>query len=210
MKTAGELLKKARDKRGLSLEEVEKSIRVRRKYLKALEKGDYQKLPGFSYAQGFVRVYAEFLGESPEKILPFLRREYPVEEPKVVPRMAEKPLKSLRLTSRLSGGLALAGLMTLLVLVWLFWQWRSVSGAPTLEIFEPADKKVIETLRVQVAGRADPMARVTINDQEVETGENGSFEEEVMLTVGLNEIVIEATNKFGKVTSKKIQVRSEP
>ncbi|MBV8258572.1 MAG: helix-turn-helix domain-containing protein [Actinobacteria bacterium] len=58
----GPSLREARDKRGLSAEDVQKAIRIRGRYLNALEEERWELLPGDAYIKGFLRTYAEFLG----------------------------------------------------------------------------------------------------------------------------------------------------
>ena len=60
--TIGEALKNAREKKKLSLAEVSQKLRIKEVYLEALEKGHYYVFPGLSYASGFLRSYALFLG----------------------------------------------------------------------------------------------------------------------------------------------------
>ncbi len=54
-------LRRARENQQLSLADVEKALRIRRRYLQALEVGDYTALPGEIQARGFLRNYARFL-----------------------------------------------------------------------------------------------------------------------------------------------------
>ncbi len=54
-------LRRTREARGLSLDAVEEALRIRRRYLQALEVGDYAALPGPIQARGFIRNYARFL-----------------------------------------------------------------------------------------------------------------------------------------------------
>jgi cytoskeleton protein RodZ len=58
----GASLREARTRRGLSAEDVQKAIRIRDRYLTALEQEDWALLPGDAYTKGFLRAYAEFLG----------------------------------------------------------------------------------------------------------------------------------------------------
>jgi cytoskeleton protein RodZ len=55
-------LREAREKRGLELDAVQKALRIRRRYLEALESDRFEQLPGEVYTRGFLREYAEFLG----------------------------------------------------------------------------------------------------------------------------------------------------
>lgn len=65
----GEVLRRTREYYGLSLEDVEKSLRIRASQLAALEEGRVDQLPGRVYAIGFVRSYAEFLGLDGDKMI---------------------------------------------------------------------------------------------------------------------------------------------
>ena len=58
----GRLLEQKRKERGLSLEEVEQATKIRKRYLKGLEREDYAILPDAVYARGFLKTYANFLG----------------------------------------------------------------------------------------------------------------------------------------------------
>ena len=58
----GDSLREARTRRGLSAADVHKGIRIRERYLTALEEERWELLPGEAYTKGFLRTYAEFLG----------------------------------------------------------------------------------------------------------------------------------------------------
>jgi transcriptional regulator with XRE-family HTH domain len=99
----GEILRKAREQKGLSLEEVEAITRIRRKHLEALESDDFASLPPATYVKGFVKNYATVLGLDPQQMLELL----PLSEPKVEiqpPMKLEKPPRGL--------GIWLFGLLT--------------------------------------------------------------------------------------------------
>jgi hypothetical protein len=58
----GDSLREARTRRGLSAADVREGIRIRERYLTALEEEHWEMLPGEAYTKGFLRTYAEFLG----------------------------------------------------------------------------------------------------------------------------------------------------
>jgi cytoskeleton protein RodZ len=58
----GPALREARERRGLAYNQVEDATAIRSRYLRALEEEDFRILPGPTYAKGFLRAYAEFLG----------------------------------------------------------------------------------------------------------------------------------------------------
>ncbi len=63
----GDILKAARERNRLTVKDIEQATSIRSTYIEAIEKGDYDKLPGEVYAKGFIKNYANFLkldGES--------------------------------------------------------------------------------------------------------------------------------------------------
>ncbi len=58
----GALLRETRIGRGEELRRVATRLKIRYPYLAAIEEGRFDKLPGVTYAVGFVRTYAEHLG----------------------------------------------------------------------------------------------------------------------------------------------------
>ncbi len=68
MKDIGNFLRERREARGISLIEVEKDLRIRKKYLQALEEGNINIIPGKTYLIGYLRNYSKFLGIDEENI----------------------------------------------------------------------------------------------------------------------------------------------
>jgi len=67
--TFGERLKRERELREVSLEEVAKGTRIAARFLQALENEQWDKLPGGVFGRGFVRSIARYLGLSEENLL---------------------------------------------------------------------------------------------------------------------------------------------
>lgn len=61
LRSLGDMLRRAREEQGLSIEEAEGHTRIRRKYLEAFEIGNFSILPSSAHAKGFLRNYAAFL-----------------------------------------------------------------------------------------------------------------------------------------------------
>src|ERR1700722_7606616 len=60
--SVGATLKAARLARGIEVDVVSQTIHIRPSQLKAIEANDIESLPGMTYAVGFVRSYANYLG----------------------------------------------------------------------------------------------------------------------------------------------------
>ena len=91
MADIGSRLREARESQGLSLDQVEEQIRIRRTFLEALEEERFEDLPGHVYARGFIRNYARHLGLDTQDLL----RDYAQATgaaPRRVPRVLNEPL----------------------------------------------------------------------------------------------------------------------
>jgi cytoskeleton protein RodZ len=64
----GQILETARKERDLTLEEVERATKIRKRYLVGLEREDYGTLPDAVYARGFLKTYANYLGLDGEEL----------------------------------------------------------------------------------------------------------------------------------------------
>lgn len=94
MKEIGEYLRNRRIELGISLEEAEQNLKIRKKYLVALEEGDESILPGRTYFVGYLRNYANYLGIDPDYLNQLLEK---TEKP-------AKPIESEPVTKRKKTG----------------------------------------------------------------------------------------------------------
>ncbi len=69
LQTLGSLLRERRERAGITLEDVEKVTRIRKKYLVALEADEWHLLPGEVVGRGFLRNYASFLNLDPDEMI---------------------------------------------------------------------------------------------------------------------------------------------
>ena len=67
MGTFGDKLKRERELRGVTLEEIAGATKIGTRALKALEEEHFEQLPGGIFNKGFVRAYAKFLGLDEEQ-----------------------------------------------------------------------------------------------------------------------------------------------
>jgi len=82
MKDIGNFLKERREARGISLIEAEKDLRIRKKYLQALEEGNIDAIPGRTYLIGYLRNYSKYLGIDEENINQIIQTYKNLEEQK--------------------------------------------------------------------------------------------------------------------------------
>ncbi|NKD54707.1 DUF4115 domain-containing protein [Haematospirillum sp. H4485] len=71
----GRLLREAREESRQNVSDVSDRLRIRSAFLVAIEEGRYNELPGPTYAVGFVRAYAGFLGLDSAEVVRRFREE---------------------------------------------------------------------------------------------------------------------------------------
>src|SRR5579863_3807088 len=67
--TFGESLKREREMRGVTLDEISGATRIATRFLKAIEAEEWDQLPGGVFNRGFVRAVARYLGLDEENIV---------------------------------------------------------------------------------------------------------------------------------------------
>jgi cytoskeletal protein RodZ len=73
----GKLLKEKREEKGMSLEELQTATKIQKRYLAAIEDGNYDVLPGTFYARAFIKNYCEAVGLNYETVFDEYAHEIP-------------------------------------------------------------------------------------------------------------------------------------
>jgi cytoskeletal protein RodZ len=201
MKTVGGILKEARAARKVTLVQAETATKIRLKFLAAIESDDYSSLPSLSYAKGFVKNYSEYLGLDSSMVLAFFRRQTTeVSKSSLLPKRDQVNASGFQLTP----GKFLAGILSILVLIFLGYlglQYRKLSQPPSLSVDQPTNQLVVHDPRVDILGKTDSDATVTVNGMTMVVRGDGKFFDQVALDTGVNKITIVATSRFGKTTT---------
>lgn len=91
MSELGQKLKEAREEKGMSLEDLQEETKIQKRYLKAIEDGEYGKLPGSFYTRAFIKNYAEMVGLNFEELANEYRSEMPGTHPEMPPEDVNLP-----------------------------------------------------------------------------------------------------------------------
>jgi cytoskeleton protein RodZ len=78
VQSVGHLLRKARVMKGMSVEDVSRQLRLSVLQIEAIEKENYEKLPGRTFLRGFIRNYANLVQLDPIPLLQLLPESTPV------------------------------------------------------------------------------------------------------------------------------------
>jgi cytoskeletal protein RodZ len=200
----GEVLRTAREARGVDLPRVERDTKIRARYLQALEDGDYAELPGAVYTKGFLRNYGAYLGLDTEYLIDLYRLEsaQPTVEKPTVPT-PPRPISTRR--SRplvVTPGAIMAALLTVgvaIFIIYLVAEFVTFAGTPELNVTAPAgDVPAYDQLEYTIIGSTEPNSRVTVDglreNPTVTADRNGNFTIVVGLVPGSNVITLMATD----------------
>jgi len=184
----------------LSIEDAAAATKIKPRFLAAIERGEYNKLPSPAYAQGFVRNYASFLGLPKSEVTAFFRREFDMYRAvKVLPDSFAKRQAFSPIRIRLQQSLLILVLLFILFLGYLGFQYRSLLFAPSLSLTSPKQGSTTSQ-DVTIAGNADSNATVSVNNQTVPLNPDGGFTKTITLFPGKTTITIKAKNRIGRET----------
>lgn len=198
MQILGNILKDSRRKKGYSFEKLETKTKIKISFLRALEAHNWQVLPEYPVVLGFVKNVAGSLGISENLAVALLRRDYP---PKKLP-INPKPDIASRFTWGPTATFFVGlGVVLLVVLGYLIYQYSQFLTPPSLELVSPKEGETIKQKEVRVVGKTSPNASVTVNNQPILIEDSGDFIVNLEIFEGTGEIIVTATSRSGKETT---------
>jgi cytoskeleton protein RodZ len=199
MKTVGEMLKTAREKKQLTLPDISQQTRIAVKYLVAIENNNFAQLPPATFTKGFMQNYARLVNLDPKNVLAVFRRDFDQDERgRIVPRGLSEPVRSpINWFTPTTTTIALSVAFAVLIIGFFIRQLIDFNAAPSLEITEPSEQAQVQS-PVTVTGKTHSQASVTINNQPVTVQEDGSFTTQLSFTEGEHTLVVTSTSRGGQ------------
>lgn len=195
-----EQLISARKEKGLKLEDIAKKLNINGKYLAALEKGEYSKLPKGVYGKNFLREYALFLDLDYNEFSKIFDEEINNgprgKNSELFAKQVVKPRHFLAMPKIVKNFIIL--LVTLICLSFLGARIHKIITPPELLIYNPPDNAVTDNRTAQVAGKTEKESQIVINGELVLSDKEGRFTKEINLKTGVNTITITASKKYGR------------
>lgn len=213
MKSTGLILREARLARNLDIADVAKITKIRPHFLELLESDNFSQLPNGIVAKGFIRNYGQFLGLNPNYIMAVFRRDFAENrEGQIIPRGMVEPVTRTSIWTPRSTVIAVVVFLFTLFLGYLAYQYSLLAGPPSLLLDSPVDGITASRTTVEVYGKTDPEATISVNDKLVALDKGGQFYVRLELNPGLNKITVTAANKSGKSTTlfRKVFLTSTP
>lgn len=205
MRKVSELLRTERDRQGYTIDDIQKAIKVKVDFLKAIEEGRFHTLPSESYALGFVKSYASFLGLHLPTVTAYFRREYKSEE-EMLPKFRGEE-QNFKKNPLFNSKVIIIVSVFVVILSYIGFQYSSFFFGPQLTLKEPMQGAVLAKNIVSVAGTSDPYATVTIDGEEVFVDIDGSFKKTLYVFSGSKKIIVIAKNRFGKESREERTIK---
>jgi len=196
----GSTFKKKREEKNLTLDDLFSITHIDKKYLQAIEEGNYKLLPKTNvHRQAYIREYCQALDLNCEEFLSQFKEETKHEK---ISSTTNNDYQKYYLTSIT---IFLRNILVFIVILAFFtyfgFQIKGILNPPKLNVLSPFEGQVVESMTVMVQGEAEKESQLTVNGKEIMLNEKGQFESSIDLAEGLNTIVISATKKHGKTTA---------
>lgn len=194
--TVAETLRNAREARHFTLDAAARALGVAKKYLEAIENGEYNLLPGELYTKNFIRNYANFVKLNPQEVID----EYLIERKDCETKKCQLPPQVCKLKTWDTPRYLQLGASIIIGAGLIYYLGAQIGGiftAPPLILANPAEGLVSAVPVLEVKGQTSPESRVQINGVEKMSNADGYFSEVINLTPGVNKIIITAVKKHG-------------
>lgn len=206
MLSVGDILRREREKKGLAFKQIEKEIRVREKFLQAIEKNEWQLFSSKVYISGIIKNYSQFLGLDYKKMLAFFRREYERKEETGFKERVSRAYLTSDTKQIFFRGVVF---IFIIVLIYFSYQIALYILPPKIIIVSPKETAFKHVDSVKISGKTEREAVITIFGDRIYQDKNGVFEYSFPLQKGKNELIIEVTGANGKKNISKKTFISE-
>src|SRR6476660_9201833 len=146
-RAVGRLLRDQRIARELAIDDVAARLRIRSRYLEAIEQGRFDQLPGAAYIPAFLRAYANYIGLDADKVMTAyqLSGPVPIERPVTLP--ADFPL----IEKRAPIGLAVLTVLLVIGAGYAVWHYLPRQQMIVSEKVPPVPDRLLATPAPQPA-----------------------------------------------------------
>ena len=99
-------------------------------------------------------------------------------------------------------------LFFLLIVGYAYFEARGVLYGPSIEVTSEVSE--VSDPFIAIQGRADRIADLSMNGRPISVTEDGAFNEPYLLSPGLNRIMLDATDRYGRKTQQIVQIVYNP
>lgn len=205
----GSKLKEIRELKNISPELAAKKLNINLKYLLAIETDRFDKLPAGLYSRNYIRDYAKLLGLPAAETKKWLNQNLDLVN-KTNDPFSKKVLSRHQFIAfpRLIRNLILS-ILFLACVLYLATYFKRIVFPPKLEIYQPSKNLKIGENSIEIKGKTETEAEISINGEAVLNSNNGNFSANIQLKKGINNILIKAKKKYSSESSVLRQILVE-
>jgi hypothetical protein len=212
----GDVLRQARLRKRVSLEQASEDTKIRLKFLRALEAGDYPALPGAVYTKGFLRSYGEYLRLEPDELVALYHGDRALPEPpQRLDPIVPIERRAMVFTPAIVAPVVITALVVLF-LVYFYLQFVSFVVPPRLEVLEPAADAIVQRTEFVLRGSSVPEGKISVTvfpgseRYTIRAEGDGSFSVPIKLKPGPNHVDVSVLDAAGKANAVARTITVEP
>ncbi|QHZ46867.1 helix-turn-helix domain-containing protein [Bacillus sp. NSP9.1] len=201
----GNRLKEAREEKGMSLDDLQAATKIQKRYLTALEEGNYDVIPGKFYVRAFIKQYAEAVGLNSELLFEEYKKDIPnsyndevsdklssIKPQRELPKSASKALELLPTL------LVSAGVIVVVVIIYVIIQ--AVNGGGNQQSAE--QPKTEESQSKYDVSKDSPLTKENQKDEDAQ--QNSGEKKTDSASDEKNELSIKAAGSEGSSTTYEV------
>jgi cytoskeleton protein RodZ len=162
----GALLRRRREEIQQDIDDVSRQLRIRTVYIRAIEEGRFQELPGNAYAIGFVRAYADYLGLDGSNVVSDYRDELARRS-----RQADLVWPTEGSESRFPGGAILGVCVLLGLAIYGGWYYATQSGGTGIKLIDQVPDYIKKATGVGQTVENEPAPEPTRTEAQAATAQ---------------------------------------
>ncbi|NBI27430.1 helix-turn-helix domain-containing protein [Chengkuizengella marina] len=212
MSELGDLLKKARLDKDISLDELQELTKIQKRYLIAIETGDFNALPGHFYVKAFIKSYADSVGVDRDQVMKLYQNDVPtVTAPETKVRNIRRKKRSFISTEKITKWAAAFLVICFIALIFALIYYFLVSGEkdqnlldePRLtdknqsEVLTESEKETMDdsTTEVEVEPEPAPVPELPPDPEVTLVTSEGSTNTYVVSNVDKLQVEVEILNR---------------
>ena len=201
--TVKEIVEEALREKRISVSRLAELTDIPERYVELLVSGEQKGLPPAPYVRGYLIRIAGALGLEGQSLWQAHRKEI---ELKTSGEGDKLPTNRFAF-KRVNRGKIVVGVVLVVMVIGAGVWVKSLWGTSEIDIKNPGEDSVITyESSIDLRGKIDPSARLTINNEDVAIDKNGYFEKQYALEPGINSVEFKVKRLLGKevVVTKQI------
>ncbi|MCD7033707.1 DUF4115 domain-containing protein [Metabacillus sp. GX 13764] len=159
MSELGNRLKSAREEKNLSLNDLQETTKIQKRYLVGIEEGNYKVMPGKFYVRAFIKQYAEAVGLDPEMIFEEYKNEVPDTHQDALPEQLSRVQSRKELPETASKALDILPKIVIILIIIavavIIWVWRQNSTETETDKASAPAQNISSDIKVNSSAKKD-------------------------------------------------------